>query len=67
MTLIKRHALLLLIVGFGILVSLLSTSIKTSYQVFFVAMSDDFGLSRGEFACKGCASEIWREPVLMQR
>ena len=53
MTLIKRHALLLLIVGFGILVSLLSTSIKTSYQVFFVAMSDDFGLSRGEFAWSG--------------
>jgi MFS family permease len=50
---LKRHALLLIIVGFGILVSLLSTSIKTSYQVFFVAMSDDFALSRGEFAWSG--------------
>ncbi|MFM2480930.1 MFS transporter [Celerinatantimonas sp. YJH-8] len=44
---------MLLIVFFGISVSLLSTSIKTSYQVFFVSMSDSFQLSRGEFALSG--------------
>ncbi|MFT5103385.1 MAG: MFS family permease [Candidatus Latescibacterota bacterium] len=53
MTFIKNNYTLLLIVTFGIVVSLFSTSIKTSYQVFFVAMSEDFNLTRGEFALSG--------------
>jgi len=53
MSFIKNNFVLLLIVIFGITVSLLSTSIKTSYQVFFVAMSEDFNLTRGQFALSG--------------
>ena len=44
----RRRIWLILIIGF--LVVFLSSSIKNTYQVFFVQMSESFGQSRGEFA-----------------
>ncbi len=47
------NKIIFIILLFGILVSLLSTSIKTTYQVFFISMAESFGLTRGEFAISG--------------
>lgn len=45
---LRRHAVLILIIGF--IVVFLSSSIKNTFQVFFVQMAESFGQSRGEFA-----------------
>lgn len=44
----RRNALLVLTIGF--IVVFLSSSIKNTFQVFFVQMADSFAQSRGEFA-----------------
>lgn len=44
----RKHALLILIIGFTVV--FLSSSIKNTYQVFFIQMTESFGQSRGEFA-----------------
>jgi len=49
----KNKNLLFIIITFGILISLFSTSIKTTYQVFFLSMSKDFNLNREEFTWSG--------------
>lgn len=38
------------VLGIGFMVIFLSSSIKTTYQVFFVQMTESFGLDRGGFA-----------------
>ncbi len=45
---VKRHALLILLIGFTVV--FLSSSIKNTYQVFFIQMTESFGQTRGEFA-----------------
>lgn len=44
----RKHALFVLFIGFVIV--FLSSSIKNTYQVFFIQMADSFQQSRGEFA-----------------
>lgn len=44
----RRHALTVLVVGFTVI--FLSSSIKNTFQVFFVQMAESFGQSRGSFA-----------------
>ena len=50
---LSGKANLVILITFGIIISLFSTSIKTTYQVFFVQMSEDFMRTRGEFAISG--------------
>lgn len=44
----RRHALTVLVVGFTVI--FLSSSIKNTFQVFFVQMAESFAQSRGSFA-----------------
>lgn len=44
----RRHAITVLVVGFTVI--FLSSSIKNTFQVFFVQMAESFGQSRGSFA-----------------
>lgn len=44
----RRRALTVLVVGFAVI--FLSSSIKNTFQVFFVQMAESFGQSRGSFA-----------------
>lgn len=48
---IALSALVTLIIGF--IVVFLSSSIKNTYQIYFIQMADSFGLSRGQFAMSG--------------
>jgi len=43
-----KHVLLIMLIGFSVV--FFSSSIKNTFQVFFIQMSDSFGQSRGEFA-----------------
>ncbi|MDH5219452.1 MAG: MFS transporter, partial [Gammaproteobacteria bacterium] len=44
----RKNIFFILLIGF--IVVFLSSSIKNTFQVFFIQMSDSFGQSRGEFA-----------------
>lgn len=47
---LTTHKHVILIVAIGFAVVFFSSSIKNTFQVFFVQMSDGFGQTRGEFA-----------------
>jgi len=53
MTWLRENKPIVLLIIFGITISLFSTSIKTTYQVFFVQMTESFSLTRSEFAISG--------------